>query len=151
MGDNVTRSAISETRTADQLEVGDEFAPFEVLVTPELNQQYLYAEEDFDPRYWRSQGDLSPLVHPALLLHVSNNTHSPSFRLPRGIVNLQTAEETAFMSLCRVGARLRVTWVVVDRFERRGRTYNTRLARVVDQNGTEILRRTLTGTFVSER
>lgn len=150
MENNVTRS-VSEVRTADQLEVGDELEPFEVLVTPELNQQYLYAEEDFEPRYWRSQGDRSPLVHPALLLHVSNNTFSPSFRLPRGIVNLQTAEETIFMNSCRVGARLRVTWRVVDRFERRGRIYNTRLARVVDQDGTEILRRTLTGTFVSEQ
>lgn len=135
---------------AHELPVGHEFEPFEVHVTPELNQQYLYAQEDFHPRYWLATAGEAPLAHPALLLHISNNTHSPSFYLPPGVANLQTAEETTFLNPCRVGSQLKVTWVVVDRFERRGRNYETRLARVVDQDGVEILRRTLTGTFVSQ-
>ena len=136
---------------ANELPVGYEFEPYEVLVTAELNQQYLYAQEDYHPRYWLSSGGGLPMVHPALLLHVSNNTHSPSFHLPPGVANLQTAEETTFLNQCRVGSRLKVTWVVLDRSERRGRTYETRLARVVDQDGVEILRRTLTGTFIFQK
>lgn len=55
---------------AGELAIGGQFEAFEVLVPAESYQQYLHAEEDFDPRYWQSYGDKAPLAHPALLLHV---------------------------------------------------------------------------------
>ena len=36
---------------AQDLQVGDTLAPLSFTVTPEWNQQYCYAQEDFDPRY----------------------------------------------------------------------------------------------------
>ena len=42
---------MSEKKSGHLMKVGEEFEPLEFLVTPEMNQQYLYAEEDFHPRY----------------------------------------------------------------------------------------------------
>lgn len=138
---------MTEKKLAHQMSVGDEFEPFEFTVTPELNQQYMFAVEDFHPRYWLEHDSGAPLVHPALLLNMSNNARSPSYYLPPGVGNLQSHDLVQFLHHARVGKSLRVTWKVVDRYEKRGLVFEAREARMVDEDGVEILRRKLTGTF----
>jgi len=58
-----------------------QYEPFEFLLTPELNQQYLFAAEDFHPRYFQETEIGSPIGHPGLLLNMSNATRSPSFKM----------------------------------------------------------------------
>ena len=45
------------SKFAQDLEIGDTLAPLSFTVTPEWNQQYCYAQEDFDPRYTGSSAD----------------------------------------------------------------------------------------------
>lgn len=134
-------------KPAEQMDVGDEFEPLEFVVTPELNQQYLYAEEDFHPRYLEETESGTPIVHPALLLNMSNTTRSPSYRVSPGLGTIHAGEETEFFNPAQVGNKLRVSWKVIDRFEKRGRIYHVREAFMVDDAGRPIIRRRLTSTY----
>jgi hypothetical protein len=140
---------MSEKKSAHLVQVGEEFEPLEFLVTPELNQQYLYAEEDFHPRYIEGSESGPAIVHPGLLLNMSNNTRSPSFYLPPGWAEVQAAEGTEYLNPARVGKKVRVTWKVVQAFEKRGRPWHVLDILIVDEDGVEILRRKMTNTFAA--
>lgn len=129
--------------------VGEEFEPLEFLVTPEMNQQYLYAEEDFHSRYIEASSEGQPLVHPGILYNMSNNTRSPSFNLPPGWSEVHAAEETEFINPARVGKKIRVTWKVIEAFEKRGKPWHMLDVLIVDEDGVQIMKRQMTNTFAS--
>lgn len=140
---------MSEKKSAHLMGVGEEFEPLEFIVTPELNQQLLYGEEDYHPRYIESSKSGPPLVHPGLLLNMSNNTRSPSFHLPPGWAEIHAEEDTEYLNPARVGKKLRVTWKVVEAYQKRGRPWHVLDILIVDEDGVEILRRKMTNTFAS--
>jgi len=121
--------------------------PLEFPVTPELNQQFLYAEEDFDSRYIEGTGPELPIVHPALVLCWSNDTRSPSYVAPSLSdkkpmwATLHTRDQTFFCNPARVGSRLNVTWTRLGSYEKRGRRYSVSKILVVDEHGTFIVKR----------
>lgn len=138
-----------ERKPANALAVGDELEPFEFVVTPELNEQYLYAEEDYHPRYWREADAGPPMVHPGLLLNMSNNTRSPSYFLLPGWGGLHAGEEAFFVNPARVGKKLTVTWKIIDTYAKRGKPYQKIDTWIVDEDGVRILRRIVEGTYSS--
>ena len=135
------------TKFAHELEPGDEYESLEFVATAEMNQQILFAQEDFDRRY--VEGDA--LVHPAFLLQMAANTKSPSFRLAPGTGSILSEAETEFVSSVPVGTRLRVTWRVTREYEKRGRRYYVMLAEIADAQGATVLRRDLHRTFSHEK
>jgi len=139
------------TKSVDQLEIGEQLEPFEFVVTPEYNQQYLYAVEDYHPRYLQETELGPPIVHPGLLLNQSNSTRSPSYYLPPGISSLHAGDEAEFINPGRVGKKFRVTWKIVDKYEKRGRQYRVTETLVVDEDGMEILRRKNFSTLTVKR
>ena len=139
---------MAERKRADQVGVGEEFEPYEYRVTPEFNQQYLEAEEDHHPRYFEETDFGPPIVHPGLFINHSNVTRSPSFYLPPGMAAVHAKEEIEFLNPGRVGKKFRVTWKVVDVYEKRGRPYQVKEVLIVDEDGLEILRRRITDTYI---
>ena len=137
----------SETTVAQDWEVGHELVPFEFEVTPELNQQYLFAEEDYHERYLKGGPNGSGLVHPALLLNMSNPTRSPSYRLRENSGGLHAKEETWSLAPAPVGARFQINWTVVDTYEKRGRPYKVAEAVVSTVDGLEVMRRHVHETY----
>ncbi|HEY96312.1 MAG TPA: MaoC family dehydratase [Dehalococcoidia bacterium] len=121
--------------------------PLEYHVTPEFNQQFLFAEEDFSSYYLEGINGGDPVVHPALLLNWSNDTRSPSYKaasLQSGqdiSAIIHTRDETFFINPVRVGKKLQVTWNPVGSYEKRGRPYSVSEILVVDEDGVEIIRR----------
>ena len=140
---------MTEKKSAHLLKVGEEFELLEFVVTPELNQQYLYAEEDFHLRYIEEGEQGPPFVHPGILFNMSNNTRSPSFFLPPGWGEIHAGEETEFINPARVGKKIRVTWKVVEAFEKRGRPWHVLDVMITDEDSTPIMRRKMTNTFAS--
>ena len=69
---------------AHELAPGDVCEPLEIVVGSELNQQILFAQEEFDTRYVADGEGGAAMVNPALLLQLAANTKSPGFRLARG-------------------------------------------------------------------
>ncbi len=114
---------------------------FEFVVTPELNQQYLYAEEDFHPRYIEETEEGPPMVHPALLFNRCNVSKRPSFQQQEGVGGLHTQDENFFFNPAYVGKKLRVTWKMIGTYEKRGRPYRCHEIWVVDEDGRKILKR----------
>ena len=139
-------SDTTNERTALDLKVGDEQAPLTFQVSSELNQQYVYALEDFAPRYLREGAWGRPMVHPALLLNMTNRTRSPSFCLPAGYSSIHAKDETWFMTPARVDDTLTVRWTVVESYERRNRPYQALEVLVVNQDGARIMRRVVHST-----
>lgn len=130
-----------EKKRTDQVQVGEESEPLEFSVTPEFNECYLDAEEDHNPIYMEQTDFGPPVVLPALLHNMSNSTRSPSFFLPDGMAGVMTKDEIEFMNPARVGKKFHVTWKVVDRYEKGGRTCIVREGLMRDEDGLEILRR----------
>ena len=137
---------MTDAKTTDLLEEGDELEPLEFHVTREFNENYLHAVEDFHPRYQEPNGG-QPLVHTGLLVNYSNLTRSPSFSLPDGVSAIHTHEEIDFVGTGRVGDTFRVTWKVTGTYERRGRRYQVMEASVTGPDGRPILRRVSINTF----
>ena len=136
-------------KRADQVGVGEEFEPYEFYVSPEFNQQYLEAVEDYHPRYIRETEAGLAIVHPGLLINHSNVTRSPSFHLLSGMAAIHTHEEIAYLNPGRVGKSFRVNWKVVDTYTKRDRLYQVKEVSIVDEDGTKILRRRITDTYIS--
>lgn len=132
---------------AHELTPGDACASLEFTVTPAFNQQILYAQEDFDLRYTGGDERSPAEVHPALLLQMSANTKSPSFRLAPGTGSILAEATVRFHNPAPIGATLRVDWTVTDEYEKRGRRYYVMEARMSDGHGRTILTRELHLTF----
>ena len=136
---------------AHELEPGDAYAPLEFTVTSEMNQQFLFAQEDFDSRYVEGRNGAPPLVHPSILLQMAANTKSPSFRLAPGYGSILSEAETEFLAPVAVGTKLRVNWKVTREYEKRGRRYYVMVAEVSDESGNLALRRDLHLTFTQAK
>lgn len=134
---------------AHEMQSGDEYEPLEFEVTPDLNQQFLYAVEDFNPVFLEDMDGKPPLVHPVLLMHMSPRTRSPSYRQAPGMGSAFARDRSTYLGPAYVGSRLRVTWRVEKTYEQRGKIYQDYVAQVQDQNGNPVLRRELSSTFFS--
>lgn len=134
---------------AHELQTGDEYEPLEFVVTPDLNQQFLYAVEDFNPLFLEGKDGNPPLVHPVLLMHMSPRTRSPSYRQAPGMGSAFARDRSAYLGPAYVGTKLRVTWKIVNTYEQRGKIYQDYVALVRDENARDILRRELSSTFFS--
>lgn len=132
---------------AHELKAGDQYEPLEFVVTPDLNQQFLYAVEDFNPIYLEGLDEKPPIVHPVLLMHMSPRTRSPSYRQAPGMGSAFARDRSRYFSPGYVGSRFRVTWRVTDTYEQRGKIYQDYVATVRDENEVDILRRELASTF----
>jgi acyl dehydratase len=135
-----------DQKYAHELTLGDSYAPLEFSVSPELNQQFLYAQEDFDQRYIGEDGTRAE-VHPALLLQMSANTKSTSFRLAAGTGSILASARVRFHNPAFVGSLLRVEWMVTEVYRKRGRRYYVMVAEMMDGDGRKILTRDLHLTF----
>jgi len=123
--------------------------PLEFVVTPELNQQCLYAVEDFHPWYIEETEFGPPMAHPALLLNMSNGTKSPSYSIPSGRAGFHARDEAFFLNPARLGKKLTVTWNPREGYEKRGRPYSVNETLVVDEDGMTILKRLSHSTVAS--
>ena len=135
------------TKFIHELKPGDECAPLNYSVSPELNQQFLFAQEDFDKRYIEEIDGRPPLVHPTILLQMAADTRSPSYKLAPGTGSILAKAKEEFLHPVTIGTPLTVNWRVTDTYEKRGRHYHVIVAETTNNQGTLVLRRTLHLTF----
>ena len=138
-----------QAKYAHELQAGEQYAPLEFVVTPDLNQQFLYAVEDFNPLFLEGIDGKPPLVHPVLLMHMSPRTRSPSYRQAPGMGSAFARDRSTYMNPGYVGSIFRVTWTIDKTYEQRGKIYQDYIALIEDESGKPILRRALSSTFFS--
>ena len=128
--------------------------PLEYVPTPELNQQFCFAQQDYHPRYIEGSEFGPPIVHPGLLLNWSNATRSPTY-VRGGVGNeggVHAQDEAFWHNPAFVGKKLKVTWdpQAIGNYERRDRTWSVSgEILIVDEDGREILRRLSRSTMAS--
>ena len=134
-------------RYAHEMQAGDRYAGLEFTITADLNQQFLYAVEDFNPLYLDGRDGRPPLVHPVALIHMTPRTRSPSYRQAPGMGSALARDSGVYSAPAWVGTPLRVEWLVLQTYEQRGKIYQDYLATVHDDGGREIFRRETSATF----
>ena len=132
---------------AHELAPGDVYEPLDIVIGAELNQQILFAQETYEPRYVRGRDDRPATVSPALLLQLAANTKSPSFKLAEGTGSVLAEASTEFLHPAYVGERLRISWRVTDAYEKRERHYYVMEALIENDDSVAVLRRDLHLTF----
>jgi hypothetical protein len=126
------------------------YDPWVFTVTPEYNEQYLYAGQEYDPRYFEDT-DLGPaLVFPGLLLNQSLVTRSPSFHLLERMASVHSSDELEWVNPPRVGKTFTVNWTFDDVYDKRGKTFSSVLAIITDEDNNVILRRRAHGIFMGD-
>ena len=113
---------MSRSPFAHELRPGDSYAPLEFQITAELNQQFLFALEDYTLIYLGLEGRRA-IVHPVLLLHMSARTRSPSFHLAPGTGSVFARDVVSFHRPACVDELLQVNWTIRDVYARKGRLY----------------------------
>jgi hypothetical protein len=123
------------------------YEPWVFKVTQDWNDQYLYAEQEYNPHYME-QTDMGPaLVHPGLLLNQSSITRCPSFHILEKMASVHSMDELEWVNPPRVGKTFTVNWELVDIYEKRGKLFSTVTATIIDEDKTLIMRRKAHGVF----
>lgn len=133
---------------AQEASPGDRPTPADVLITKDLNDQCLYAVDSHNAIYLSGAQTDAGIVHPALLLNLSNPIRSPGYNWQDGTLGIHAAEETTFLGVMRVNEIAHIEWEVCDAYERRGRRY-TVVEVTITANGREVLKRRVRETYVS--
>jgi len=126
---------------SDQLQIGEKYKELEIKVSPQLNEQFMKALDDFNPRY-------KEIVHPGLLLNISSITKSPSFYLDKDVAAVGAKFSGKYRRPVRVGETVVVSWRVTDVYERRSRNYQICDVLITDDMGQKILSRKICNTFI---
>jgi len=136
------------TKHAHELQVGDEIEPKQFTISALLNQQCMFAQEDFHPRYLPRDDDEAEIVHPALVLQMLANTKSPSYHVPENVGAILAEAETTFVAPLRVGTRYTTRWTVDRTYTKRGKQYQEIRAQIADDAGSIHVRRTLQLAYI---
>lgn len=133
---------------AHELKAGDTYVSLDFSVSADLNQQFLYAVEDYNPIYLEGCDGNPPIVHPAVLMYFSPRTRSPSFRQRADMGSAMARDSAEYFGPAYVGRPLRIDWRVTNTYEKREKIYQDYIAEVVDAGtGAVLLRRAMASTF----
>ena len=135
---------------AHEMKPGDAYAPLRFAISRDLNEQCLFALADYDERYVPGRGRVAQ-AHPALLLHMSARTRSPSFHLAPNMGSVFARERVVFLGSAAVDEPLEVQWIIQAVYARRDRIYQALDTRVLGDGGREILRREAHSAFFARR
>ena len=128
---------MAEFKTLAEAEVGEEFEPFEYVVTAEVVQKYVEGTDNQD--LWLDRSPLEGMrVHPAICDNDGVHLYQIEYLNPLG--TLHAKQEFEFLNPVQVGKRVRVRGKVVDRYVKKEREYTVVEALSVDEDGVEVLR-----------
>jgi acyl dehydratase len=127
--------------TSDKLQVGDKYDSLVIKITNEMNKQFLKALDDFHPRY-------DDIIHPGLLTSLCSITKSPSFNLSENVAAVGAKFKCNYLSPAIVGKTFTLSWEVKEVIEKRSRIYQISDVLVTDEDGKDIMCRTINNTFI---
>lgn len=134
---------------SDEIYVGRDVYPHEVLLTPELVRKYIDGTGDDNP--WYTLGSpLGPPIAPALITH-SEAFRDKSWYLPNIHGNLQTRQEWEGFAAAALGSTLLVRCLIVDRYSKRDREYVVNETASRDVEGRMVTRSRSHQSFLMEQ
>ena len=119
-----------------EVEIGTTFGPVEIVVSRETNDQFMFAMQDYDPRYTTGTGE----VHPGAVISIAMGAYFGNVVAP-GWTGRHAGDEVQFVAPIYVGEKLLATFAVADRFESKGRPGWVRECEIRGADGTLRLKR----------
>ena len=130
---------MSELKTFEEIEIGEEFDPVEYHLTTEMILKQAEAVEDYNPWYRQN----SPFGNSIALPTVTCRDYLPlllGWRYAFAGIGILAKHEVELLNPARPDSRITVRGKVADKYVRRGRPYIVIECCSVDENGREITR-----------
>ncbi len=129
----------------ENVQVGDEFTSTQLLITPELIEDYAYAVEYFDPLFAPDPETGEQLAHPTIA-----GNQVLSLRKEKYIVRggLHAKHECEFLRPIKAGMRVWSKGKIIDKYWRRDKGYIVTEFVTMDENGVELLRGKVTHALI---
>jgi hypothetical protein len=123
------------------IEVGSTVGPIPFVISADLNEQYLYAQRDYNPLYL-GNADGPGLAYPGAVLHAASTGTLPHPTLREGWTRRVGRDEVEWHTPAYVGEPLEVSCTYVSFVERRGRPWLEREITVRNSAGeVKLIRR----------
>lgn len=138
----------AKVRYAHEMCPGEQYEPMHFSISAELNQQFLYSIDDFNPIYLREKEGRPAQVHPMILLHMSARTRSRSFILAPNTGSVFAKEKVAFHGPVFVDELLSTRWTIQDVYKKNGKLYQA-LAITITSGTQLVLDREMHSVFAT--
>lgn len=115
-------AAIRISDVLPDIELGATVGPIPFVISCDLNEQYLFAQRDYNPLYVDNQ-DGRDLAYPGAVLHAAATGTLPHPRLSQGWTRRVGRDEVEWHAPAYVGESLEVSCTYVSFVERRGRPW----------------------------
>lgn len=115
-------SAVIISDVLPDIELGTTVGPIPFVIDHDLNEQYLFAQRDYNPLY-RDNGDGRDIAYPGAVLHAASTGTLPHPRLSHGWTRRVGRDEVDWHAPAYVGEPLEVSCTYVSFVERRGRPW----------------------------
>ncbi len=124
--------------TFEDVPVGVENEPIEIVLTPELVQWYTHALDSPNDDLYRYGSPLGePIVPPAVLENLGLGLRGVRIIAPGGSVHART--EVEHKKPVKVGTKIRAEGRLSEKYEKRGKYYLVWEVTVRDESGDEVL------------
>ncbi len=124
--------------TFEDVPVGVENEPIEIVLTPELVQWYAHALDSPNDDLYRYGSPLGePIVPPAVLENLGLGLRGVRIIAPGGSVHART--EVEHKKPVKVGTKIRAEGRLSEKYEKRGKYYIVWEVTVRDESGDEVL------------
>ncbi len=131
--------AFKET-TYENVEIGEEFGPVEVVIDDHFIKGYAFALDDYHPWYFEESAPFGGRIAAQLWLVKELMWLFFTKYDPNAILGLHQKEEIWNHAPVPFGARLTLTGAYTDKYERRGKGYVVLESRVRDEQGQVLVR-----------
>ena len=129
---------MSTPRTLDEAEIGEELGPIEYVVTPGLVEKYAEATGDRNPWFFKDSPFGGKVAHPTIVGNDVLRLVETKYVHPLG--SLHAKQDFEIQNPIRVGAKLKSTAKVVERYVKKEREYTVVEMSIVDDKGVEVVR-----------
>ena len=133
--------------TYEGLQIGEEFVSEPQVVSPEDIEAYAWAVEDHHPWFSEDSPFGGPIAHPTFLANQALRLRHSRYIVPAG---LHAKMEFEFLEPIRPGARVRSRGTVIDKYERRGKSYMVTSYVTEDEDGTPLVRGQFTQMIIGD-
>ncbi|MDD4859523.1 MAG: MaoC family dehydratase [Dehalococcoidales bacterium] len=113
----------------------------EVVLTPELNKQYMDALEDHNPLYQEDSPYGVAIAHPGLLHELAFEAMMRTFPVapPKGQATAHAQQDTEMFYPVRIGTKVKVEVRLSEQTVKRERNYLLYESRIIDESGRMVL------------
>lgn len=131
----------------EEVNIGDRCGPIEYVITSEMIDGFASAVEDYNDWYMKGSPFNGRIAHPTLTASDQDVLLISRWGSAAGLHAKQSSE---FINPARLGKKITVTGVIVDKYIKREKHYLVLEYLAIDEDGREIVRHRKTDVYLFE-